>query len=99
MITLRIPIKAAPAQTLDTVVNGQYVSISLQSRDDRMYASVWLDKAPVVLERVCLDGAPLVNEAYRGMIGELYFIDTLGPSDLGWELLGTRFVLIYHLKD
>ena len=99
MITLRIPIKAAPAQTLDTVVAGQYVSISLQSRGGSMYASVWLDKVPVVLERVCLDGVPLVSEAYRGMAGDLYFIDTLGASDPTWELLGTRFVLIYHLGD
>lgn len=99
MTTLRIPIKAAPAQTLDTVLNGQYVSISLQSRNGRMYASVWLDKTTVVLERVCLDGVPLVNEAYRGMVGDLYFIDTLGSSDPTWELLGTRFVLIYHAED
>lgn len=98
MTTLRIPIKAVPAQTLDTVLNGQYVSISLQSRGGRMYASVWLDKVAVTLERVCLDGVPLVNEAYRGMVGDLHFIDTLGSSDPTWELLGTRFVLIYHAE-
>lgn len=99
MTILQIPIKAVAAQTLDITLNNQYVSIALQSRNGRMYASVSLDKTPIVLERVCLDGVPIVNEAYHGMVGDLYFVDTQGKSDPTWSEIGTRFILVYFLND
>lgn len=91
----KIPLTTSPSQTLDTILSGQFVSIFLQSRDGNLYIDVYLNNQPVVLGRACQNQNMIINEAYRGFKGELFFIDTVGSNDPSFSELNSRFQLIY----
>lgn len=91
----KIPLKAAPMQKVSVTVQNQDVVISLVPRLNKLYATVAVDKQVVVRERVCLHAVPIVNEAYRGLVGDLFFVDLQGNDDPNWQELGSRFVLCY----
>ncbi len=91
----QVPIKAKPSQTLDVILGGQNVTIVLQTRLGKLYASIAINNRPAVRERVCLDRMPIVNEEYRGFVGELFFMDKAGKENPTYDRIGERFVLMY----
>ena len=95
MSLLTIPLTASPAQTLDVVLNGQFISLYLQQRTDKLYIDVSVDKKPVVQGRICQNRNKIINEEYRGFIGELFFLDIGGSSDPDYREIGVRYFLIY----
>ncbi|MCP2041652.1 hypothetical protein L1281_002263 [Neisseria sp. HSC-16F19] len=90
-----IPLKPVPVQRTATEINGVLLEISLIPRLGRLYATVSADRRVLIRERLCRHGEPLVREAYRGLAGELYFIDTAGEEDPAWPELGSRYRLVY----
>ena len=95
MSYLTVPLTANPAQTLDVVLNGQFVSIYLQERSGKLYIDVSVDKNPIVQGRICQDRNRIVNEAYRDFIGELFFLDIGGSNDPDYREIGVRYFLMY----
>ena len=93
-----IAVSPIPSQMLDVVLNGQNVTIALQSRDGMLYADVQVNKAYVVRNRICHHAMPIVNSSYAGFIGELVIIDTQGSDAPNYAGLGTRFVLVYYAE-
>ncbi len=73
-------------QKVSATLDGQDVTGYRCCRDWALYATVSADGRVLIRERVCLHGAPLVGEAYRGFRGELYFIDTAGSLDPQWQV-------------
>lgn len=92
---LEIPLSPVPVQKITADLNGQETTITLIPRLGNLYASVEVDGLAVVRERICLDAVPLINDVYRGLNGDLYFIDTAGRSDPKWPQLGSRHRLVF----
>ena len=88
-----IPLKPVPSQQTTVGIEGRDITVAVRLRLGRLYADV---KEYLVQNRVCLDGVPLVNEVWRGLPGDLYFIDKQGADDPQWQELGGRFILVYH---
>ncbi len=91
----QIPLKPVPVQKVSTVMDDREITVALRPRLGRLYATVTVDHDILVDNRICRQGEPLVREAYRGLPGDLYFIDTQGSQDPEWMGLGGRFVLVY----
>lgn len=88
-----IPLQATPNQRLSVDLGGQNTTFSLATRLGKLYASVAVGNTAIIHSRVCLNNEPIVREAYRGFIGELYFIDLRGGNDPEWAELGSRYLL------
>ena len=91
-----IPLSATPAQKTTVTIDEQDITVSLRTMLGKLYADVQLDGRHLIRNRVCLNGMPLINESWRGLNGELYFIDTQGQGNPQWQGLGDRFVLVYQ---
>jgi hypothetical protein len=97
---LQIPIQAVPQQSLNAVVAGQNVSISLYTLADQWGTNLYADVtngATVLRTAVrCLNlGRWLVDCGYLGFVGDFAFVDTQGNSDPQASGLGSRFLLMY----
>ena len=86
-----IPLKPVPSQQTTVSIGGRDITVAVRLRLGRLYADVKADGEYLVQNRVCLDGVPLVNEVWRGLPGDLYFIDKQGTDDPQWQELGGRF--------
>lgn len=96
MTVQNIPVTAAANQSLSAVLDNQACLLGLRTLNGSLYISVSIAGAPVISTRICRDRQRiLVNAQYRGMRGELIFIDTQGSSDPAFSGLGTRFLLLY----
>lgn len=91
-----IPLKPVPSQQTTVGIGGRDITVAVRLRLGRLYADVKADGEYLIQNRVCLDGVPLVNEVWRGLPGDLYFIDKQGTDDPQWQELGGRFILVYH---
>lgn len=91
-----IPLKPVPSQQTTVGIEGRDITVAVRLRLSRLYADVKADGEYLIQNRVCLDGVPLVNEVWRGLPGDLYFIDKQGTDDPQWPELGGRFILVYH---
>lgn len=91
-----IPLRALPNQRLMVDLGGQLVTIRLAMRLGKLYASVSIGKRDLILSRVCLNNEPIVREAYRDFVGELYFTDLQGNNNPEWRELGKRYVLRWY---
>ena len=91
-----IPLSATPAQKTAVTINEQDITVSLHTMLRRLYADVQLNNQHIIRNRICLNNTPLINEAWRGLNGELYFIDTQGQNNPQWQGLGSRFILVYQ---
>lgn len=88
-----IPISDERSQKVTTTLGQQVVDIVLTMRLGKLYVDVKANRVPVVSGRVCLNGEPIVNEAFRPFEGELYFEDLQGNDDPVFGGLGKRYVL------
>jgi len=89
------PIAAVPAQTLSVSLGGQNCRINIFQKAADVFLDLFMDNAPVVLGRLCVDRVTLTPEQYTGFVGDLFFKDTLGASDPDYTGFGTRYTLNY----
>lgn len=94
-----IPLQDKPSQRLLVTLGGQSVNISLTMRLGKIYADVQADGVDIVSGRVCLNLEPIIKEAFRPFVGELYFDDLQGSDDPVYGGLGRRFVLRWVTND
>ncbi|MDR0458633.1 MAG: hypothetical protein LBH10_06385 [Burkholderiaceae bacterium] len=90
------PIAATPAQTLRVSLGGQNCRIDLFQKGENVFMNLFLNDAPIVLGRLCVDRVTLTPEQYTGFGGDLFFKDTLGASDPDYTGFGGRFILCYQ---
>ena len=91
-----IPVSAIPNQTLETVINNNKLTISLNTRfNSKLYATIFKNGKAIIRNRLCLNATPLVSVEYLGMDGNLFFIDKNGSDDPHYKELGSRYLLVF----
>lgn len=99
---IEVPVTATQNQTLDILLSGQNVQISLAQKAYGMIMSVSVSNSLIVSGVLCLDRNRIVRSAYLGFIGDFFFYDAVGipgtlnpPTDPYYTGLGSRYFLIY----
>ena len=92
---LEVPISANPAQIVKIVLAEQDCQITLQQKQQGLFADVSVDGVDVSFSALARDGVSIVPNNYAGFAGVLMFVDTMGNSDPSYEGLGTRYRLVY----
>lgn len=84
----RLPVAKVPNQFFSTSLNGETWDITLETRLEKLYISLSSKTDGLVLaNRICLD---------RTYLGHGFvFIDIDGNNDPAYDLLGTRYILVW----
>lgn len=90
-----IPLSPIPAQTFQIVLDDQQCRIKLCQRGRRMYLDLGVGDEAVCRGAICQNRASVVQSPTRLFSGTLHFWDTLGDEPPRYDLLGTRFLLLY----
>lgn len=90
-----IPLLAIPSSTFQVILDDQQCRISLYQRGRRMYLDLDVDDEAVCRGAICQNRASVVQSPTRLFSGTLHFWDTLGDEPPRYDLLGTRFLLLY----
>lgn len=104
-----IPLSPIPSQTLQIVLAGQNVQISVNSKngydftDDTLstqlqviFFDLTVNGVSITVGQNCLNlKRLLLNRQYLGVIGDFMFVDTQGVSDPEYAGLGSRWLLLY----
>lgn len=94
-----IPLEAIPAETFQIVLDDQQCRITLYQCGRRMYLDLDVGDEAVCRGAICQNRASIVQSPTRLFSGSLHFWDTLGDEPPRYDLLGTRFQLMYISKD
>lgn len=93
---IRVPLAAAPSQTLAIVLNNQACEIALRQNGGNMYFDLSANGAEIVRSRIVRNKQRLCIDAkYRPFIGDFLFFDTQGDTQPEYTGLGSRYVLLY----
>lgn len=84
-----------PAQRFQVDLDGQYCTITLRQKGNRIYLDMDTADDPVVRGAICLHGVDIIQSYSPYFTGSLHFYDTLGASAPQYEHLGTRYRLYY----
>lgn len=95
MATERIPLVAAPSQSLSVQLGAQSCRINVRQRRTGVFLDLYLQDVPVVQGVKAVDRKYLVRAAYTGFVGDLFFVDTQGTSDPEFAGLGSRWQLAW----
>nr|DAF69044.1 MAG TPA: hypothetical protein [Caudoviricetes sp.] len=88
MAQYELPVAALPNQFFTTSLNGETWEITINDRLGKLYISLSNRTDGLVLaNRICLD------RTYLGY--GFVFVDIEGNSDPTYDLLGTRYLLIW----
>lgn len=88
MAQYELPVAAIPNQFFTTALNGETWEITINDRLGKLYISLSNRTGGLVLaNRVCLD------RTYLGY--GFVFVDIEGNNDPTYDLLGTRYLLIW----
>lgn len=90
-----IPLLAIPSRTFQVILDDQQCRISLYQRGRRMYLDLDVGDEAVCRGAICQNRASIVQSPTRLFSGTLHFWDTLGDDPPRYDLLGTRFQLMY----
>lgn len=93
---LRIPLQPVPNQTLTTTLNRQQCQITVRQNGSNIYFDLQLNGTDIVRTRICRDRQRLLlDEGYRGFVGDFAFVDTQGADNPQFAGLGDRYQLAY----
>jgi hypothetical protein len=92
---LLIPLKPVPNQNLSITLGGQNCFIELDTKLERLYFSIHVNNQPIITNVLCHDRNLLVDGAYHGFIGNLFFEDLNGTTEPVYAGLMTRYALMY----
>lgn len=90
-----IHIAAIPSQTFQVVLDDQQCRITLYQGGRRMYLDLDVDDEAVCRGAICQNRASVVPFPTLNLLGSLHFWDTLGDEPPRYDLLGSRFLLLY----
>lgn len=98
----QIPLSHIPAQTLHVVLSGQYCTISVYWRQERLYLDLSVGTTVICQGAICQNRADVLQSKSRHFSGTLHFYDMEGDRPPQWERLHTgasgRWALLY-LED
>lgn len=92
MSRVLIPLRATPSQTLTVLLASQNCRIDLRTKRTGLYFDLYVDEEPVVQGVLCLN---LVRLVRRGIVGDLFWLDTRGTDAPTYDGLENRYYLIY----
>lgn len=96
---LFIPINPIPSQKLTTSLEGKTVSIYLYLLANGLFSNIDIDGINIMSGVMVLNKAPLISRTYMGLNGNLMIVDSLGSDNPFFGLLGSRFILVYLMKE
>lgn len=95
----QIPLSQIPAQTFNVVLSGQYCTISVYRRQERLYLDLSVGAHPVCRGAVCQNRVDVLQSKSQDFAGTLHFFDLEGDRPPRFEQLHTgasgRWVLVY----
>ncbi len=95
----QIPLSQIPAQTFNVLLAGQYCTISVYWRQERLYLDLAVGATAICQGAVCQNRAGVVQSRSQNFTGTLHFIDLEGDSAPHWEKLhdgnSGRWALLY----
>lgn len=107
-----VPLTAVPSQSVQAVLDGQSVSLSVYQLGfppvAELYCDLASDGTPIINCRKCrafsgstTEAAPfmLLDASYWGFQGDFLFLDTQGDEDPQYSGLGSRWQLVYYTPD
>lgn len=92
----RIPLIAAPSQSLSVQLGTQPCRINVRQRRTGVFLDLYLQDVPVALGVKAIDRKFLIRAAYTDFVGDLFFVDTQGEQDPQYLGLGTRWQLAWN---
>jgi len=106
---LGVPLSPVPSQTLQVVLDGQNVQLSVYQLATRTWlpGAGYVGDAPLFMDislggvavatcRSCLNGVRiLLDEQYSSFVGDFLIVDTQGNTDPVYTGLGSRYQLVY----
>lgn len=94
-----IPLTRIAAQTLNVVLSGQYCTLSVFWRQERLFLDLSVGSTAVCRGAVCQNRADIIQSRSRSFSGTLHFIDLEGDEPPRWDKLYTgsdgRWPLLY----
>lgn len=90
-----IALSAIPAQRFQIVLADQYCTITLREKGNRIYLDLDTTDYSICRGAICVNGADVLQSLHPQFYGTLHFFDTIGDSAPRYELLDTRYVLLY----
>ena len=97
-MVIEIPLQPVANQEIAIVIKNQQLVIKIRTLDgasDRQYFSLSLAGTVICENVLIVDGAPIVQAPYLGLIGDFASVDVSGddpPLYFGW---GSRWILVW----
>jgi hypothetical protein len=95
----QIPLAQIPAQTINVVLAGQYCTISVYWRQERLYLDLNVGAVDICRGAICQNRADVLQSKSQHFAGTLHFFDLEGDRPPQWERLHTgsagRWPLLY----
>lgn len=95
MAVERIPLVAAPSQSMSVQLGEQSCRINVRQRRTGVFLDLLVQDAPIALGVKAIDRKFLIRAAYTGFEGDLFFVDTQGDENPQFAGLGTRWQLAW----
>jgi hypothetical protein len=93
---LIIPLQPVAYQTINTVLNQQYVTLNVYQNGAYVYMDVYVNNALIIGGAICLQANVIVRYPDLGFIGDFAFYDTSGASNYPqFAGLGSIYILVY----
>lgn len=94
-MSLIVPLKAVPNQTLQVVLAQQSCVIVLKQTSYGLFMDLYVNDGLIVASVICENLNRIVRSTYLGFSGDFVFKDTQGDADPIYTGLGGRFLLLY----
>jgi hypothetical protein len=92
---LVVPVQALPNQTLQCVLGGQSVQLSIYQQSYGLFMDVSSNGTLIIAGVICENGNRIVRDAYLGFLGDFAWYDTQSTTDPIYTGLGLQYVLLY----
>jgi|GEM_PF-364494 hypothetical protein len=96
---VEIPVRAIPAYSFQTVLNGQACSLRLLWRNGKLFCDLMVDNAYVWQGQIVHDRTPLKNFRVTRFSGNFILVDYEGADDPHYSGLGSRHRMFYITDD
>lgn len=95
-MAVTIPLQPVANQVFNVLLDGQYCTIGLYSRNGHLFMNLAVDDTNVFLNSLCVNMNSIAQFNTHLFKGMLMFFDTLGKSAPHYSELGTRYKLFYY---